>query len=87
MTEPDGGFILWVELPPAVDTLELRLDALEEKIGTAPGPMFTMRDQFRNCIRLNCGLRWTGEFERAIQTLGRLASRQIDKKLMAAKAG
>jgi DNA-binding transcriptional MocR family regulator len=87
MTEPDGGFILWVELPPMVDTLELRLDALAEKIGTAPGPMFTLRDQFRNCIRLNCGLPWTGEFERAVQTLGRLASRQIDRKLMAAKAG
>jgi DNA-binding transcriptional MocR family regulator len=87
MTEPDGGFILWVEFPAAVDTLELRLDALEEKIGTAPGPMFTLRDQFRNCLRLNCGLPWTPEFERAIQTLGRLASRQIERKIRAAKAG
>ena len=77
MTEPAGGFVLWVEFPPSVDTLRLRVEALEEKISTAPGPIFSVRHQFRNCLRINCGLPWNGAFEKAIQTIGRLAARQI----------
>ena len=78
VTEPAGGFVLWVECPPAVDAVRLRHRALEEKIVTAPGPIFSVRDQFRNCIRINCGVPWSSAFERAIQTLGRLANEQID---------
>jgi DNA-binding transcriptional MocR family regulator len=76
VTEPAGGFVLWVEFPANVDTLKLRLDALEEKISTAPGPIFSVRNQFRNCLRINCGVVWSGAFEKAIRTLGRLAAKQ-----------
>jgi DNA-binding transcriptional MocR family regulator len=76
VTDPAGGFVLWVEFPPEVDALRLRADALREMISTAPGPIFSIRHQFRNCLRLNCGLAWSGAFEKAIRTLGRLASSQ-----------
>jgi DNA-binding transcriptional MocR family regulator len=76
VTEPAGGFVLWLELPPQVDSLQLRTDALREKISTAPGPLFSARREFRNYLRINCGLRWTGSFEKAVKTLGRLASNQ-----------
>jgi DNA-binding transcriptional MocR family regulator len=78
VTDPAGGFVLWVELPPAVDAVRLRHGALKEKIVIAPGPIFSVRDQFRNCIRINCGVPWSSAFERAIQTLGRLAHEQVD---------
>jgi DNA-binding transcriptional MocR family regulator len=76
VTEPAGGFVLWVEFPPYVDALRLRTDALAHRISTAPGPIFSVRQQFGNHLRINCGLPWTPSFERAIQTLGRLASAQ-----------
>jgi DNA-binding transcriptional MocR family regulator len=79
VTEPAGGFIFWVEFPAGVDVLRLRLHALEEKIGTAPGPIFSVRDQFRSCLRLNAGLPWTSQFEKTIQTLGRLAAAQLEE--------
>jgi DNA-binding transcriptional MocR family regulator len=75
-TEPSGGFVLWVEFPAYVDTLKLRADALEERISTAPGPIFSVRNQFRNYLRINCGLVWSGAFEKAIRCLGRLAAKQ-----------
>jgi DNA-binding transcriptional MocR family regulator len=78
VTEPAGGFVLWVEFPPAVDAVRLRQGALEAKIVIAPGPIFSVRDQFRNCIRINCGMPWSSAFERAIQTLGRLANEQVE---------
>jgi DNA-binding transcriptional MocR family regulator len=77
VTEPAGGFVLWVELPSSVDALKLRIDALEEKISIAPGPMFSVRHEFRNHLRIHAGLPWTGALEKAIQTLGRLAEGQI----------
>jgi DNA-binding transcriptional MocR family regulator len=64
-------------LPLGVDTLKLRIDALEEKISTAPGPIFSVRHQLKNYLRINSGLQWTPAFERAIQTLGRLAAKQL----------
>ncbi len=43
-------------------------------ISVAPGPIFSPRREFRNCLRLNAGHPWTPELDRAIATLGQLAS-------------
>lgn len=72
ISRPQGGFVIWVELPPQVDTVKLHTDALRHRINLAPGPLFSARDRYRNCLRINCGLPWTEEVERGIATLGRL---------------
>jgi DNA-binding transcriptional MocR family regulator len=73
VTRPDGGFVLWVELPASADSLELYRKALEAKISIAPGSLFSPKQHYRNCIRLNCAHPWTEKIDRALQTLGRLA--------------
>ena len=73
MTRPTGGFILWVSLPARVNTKELHVQALERGISIAPGLIFSNTEQFNHCVRLNCGLPWSTEAERALQTLGELA--------------
>jgi DNA-binding transcriptional MocR family regulator len=70
LTRPSGGFVLWVELPPAVQALELQDRAHAEGISVAPGPMFSARQGFGNFIRLNCGHPWNARLERAVGTLG-----------------
>lgn len=74
MTRPKGNFILWVSLPVRVNTQDLHVRALERGISIAPGPIFSNTEQFNHCIRLNCGLPWNNETERALRTLGQLAS-------------
>jgi DNA-binding transcriptional MocR family regulator len=69
---PEGGYFVWVELPRGVDCLELHRLALEQGISVAPGPIFSPRREFRNCVRLNCGHPWSGELDRAVQRLGEL---------------
>jgi len=76
-SRPEGSMILWVELPAAVDTLRLHGDALAHRINTAPGPLFSVKDRYRNCLRMNCGIPWTAEIEAALQTLGDLAQKQL----------
>src|SRR5262245_10758848 len=41
VTRPSGGFVLWVELPRGSDAVELYELAMQERIGFAPGPMFS----------------------------------------------
>lgn len=76
-SRPEGGFVLWVELPPGVDTLRLHRDALKHRITTAPGALFSVKDRYRNCLRMNCGLPWTDAIETAVRTLGDLAQKQL----------
>ncbi len=76
VTRPQGGCLLWVELPRQVDSLELFGRAIEEKISIAPGPMFSAKLGFRNFCRLNAGVLWSDRIEQALMVLGRLASEQ-----------
>ncbi|HKY06918.1 MAG TPA: PLP-dependent aminotransferase family protein [Candidatus Binatia bacterium] len=73
VTRPQGGYVLWVELPRAVDSIELHRRALERKISIAPGPIFSPKQRYKNFIRLSCGLPWSEKIDRAVRELGDLA--------------
>ncbi len=72
-TRPEGGFIVWVELPPQIDALHLYQRALKEGITFAPGPIFSPKGAYRNFLRLNASC-WTPEVEAALARLGELAA-------------
>ncbi len=74
ITRPKGGFILWVSLPRRVNTKDLHVRALQQGISIAPGLIFSNTEQFNHCVRLNCGIPWNRESERALMTLGMLAN-------------
>jgi DNA-binding transcriptional MocR family regulator len=74
VTRPTGGVVLWVELPRNVDGVELFGTALASRIGIAPGIVFSAKAEYRNYIRLSCGLLWSSTVERAVEKLGRLVS-------------
>lgn len=74
VTQPEGGYFLWVVLPESVDALELHRQALAHGISIAPGPMFSAKRAFRNCIRLNYGHAWDERQAQAMALLGALAT-------------
>ncbi len=78
-SRPQGGFVLWVELPESVDTMQLYEWALAAGIAFLPGQMFSPSALYGNCLRLNCGNPWTPAIEAAIAQLGELAG-QFAKK-------
>jgi DNA-binding transcriptional MocR family regulator len=51
---PEGGCVLWLELPEGFDSIAFYLRARAEGIGLAPGPLFSPRGGYRNCVRLSC---------------------------------
>jgi DNA-binding transcriptional MocR family regulator len=74
-TRPAGGYVLWVELPSQIDSIELFDRALEVQIGIAPGPIFSPKQGFRNFIRLSCGNQWSETIDKSLFKLGQLIAR------------
>lgn len=72
VSQPSGGYFLWLELPEQMDALKLFHMALAQGISIAPGPIFSPTRRFGNCIRLNYGTPWNEGAERAMETLGRI---------------
>jgi len=73
VSRPTGGFVLWLQLPEKVDSLELYKLALESNITIAPGYLFSATDRFSNYIRLNA-VAWSYPIERAVEKLGELVA-------------
>lgn len=72
VSQPQGGFFLWVELDKKIDTADFYHLAMKHHISIAPGRIFSFQNQFSNCMRLSFGLPWTNELRQSIQTLGKL---------------
>lgn len=73
VTDPPGGFILWVELPAGFDSLALYQACLVENICIAPGALFSASGRFRHCVRLGVGGRWDDAQRAALRRVGQLA--------------
>ena len=72
VTNPAGGFLFWLELPPGTDGLAIYRAALAEGVSIAPGAMFSASRSFDHCLRLAVGLPWSDKVEAAIGVVGRL---------------
>ncbi len=53
ITAPEGGFVLWIQLPEAVNSLDLYRQAVRAGITIAPGHIFSTTPRYHNFIRLN----------------------------------
>jgi len=75
MSRPTGGYVLWVEMPEGVDSIELQQQAMRHGIGLSPGAIYSASTRYGNCMRLNCAVLWSRESEAAIETLGDIAKK------------
>ena len=60
-TCPQGGFALWVTLPPGYSSVALLISILDKGISLVPGPVFDRDQRYVNAFRLSWA--WTGERE------------------------
>ncbi len=72
ISSPQGGFVLWVELPRGIDASRLFHRCLEESVNILPGSIFSPTRKFRNCIRISCGHPWDQRIERGVDKLAEL---------------
>ncbi len=71
VSDPCGGFVLWVELPRRIKTLELYGQARAQGVIYAPGPLFSAGRRYSHCLRLDAS-EWGPEAAEAVKILGEL---------------
>lgn len=76
VTRPEGGFLLWVELPEGIDTSDIYREVLKKDILIAPGRLFSVKEKYINCMRLNAGI-WNGQVEAAVGRLGEVCGKNL----------
>ncbi|MDH5656596.1 MAG: PLP-dependent aminotransferase family protein [Spirochaetia bacterium] len=77
ISRPQGGMVLWVELPKDKDSYKLYLRALKENISIVPGYIFSSSKNYKNCFRLSCGFPWTEQNRNALKRLGEIAAERL----------
>lgn len=78
-TQPQGGYLSWVELPVGADSTRILQKSVQEDITFAPGPLFSAGNDYQNYLRISCGEAWTPELDGKLRRLGELAKQQLDE--------
>ncbi|ASW73655.1 transcriptional regulator [Chryseobacterium piperi] len=73
ISRPQGGLSLWIEFDKTIQTRKLYDLAIKQDISIAPGRMFSLQDQFENCMRLCIGLPWSETIQEKLKQVGVLA--------------
>jgi DNA-binding transcriptional MocR family regulator len=55
VTTPDGGFVLWIQLPHGYNGIEIAQRAAEIDINILPGEIFSASRKYQDYIRISCG--------------------------------
>jgi DNA-binding transcriptional MocR family regulator len=55
VSQPEGGFVLWIQLPERYNGLEIQQRAAARRIHILAGEWFSPTKQYRNYIRIACG--------------------------------
>jgi len=74
ITQPLGGFVVWVELPKGCDSMKIYKTAMNKNISIAPGPIFSASGKYKHFIRISCAQPWDKKMENGLKTLGKLVS-------------
>ncbi len=75
VSDPEGGYILWVQLPEGIEPLKFYEDAKLQKVVFTPGMLFTRTSEHDRSIRLNCSQPME-QLEQGLKILGKLFSFQ-----------
>ncbi len=81
VSRPQGGFVLWTQLPEGCSGTRIFHRARAEGINVAPGLMFSTTSKYDNCLRLTSAHPWSGRIEQAIARLGALAHESVAQGL------
>jgi DNA-binding transcriptional MocR family regulator len=75
---PEGGFLLWVEVPPRIDIETVYQAALLKNVAFSRGKaFFTTPETKVSSMRINCSRPTTNELVQGLETLGKILSQSV----------
>ena len=73
ISQPKGGFVLWIQLRKDIDSRIVQRKALDQNISIAPGPIFSASNKdFVNYMRMNCAIPWSVQSTKVINKLAKI---------------
>jgi Transcriptional regulators containing a DNA-binding HTH domain and an aminotransferase domain (MocR family) and their eukaryotic orthologs len=72
VTQPTGGYFLWLELAKERDSFALYQQLLAANVAIAPGILFSSQKQYTHHMRINYAQPWNSRVEQAMALLGQL---------------
>ncbi len=72
VSDPQGGFLLWLELPHKLDSAAWSERAKSKGVSFARGEVFLTSPARRGCLRLNCARAEESDLEKGIRILAEL---------------
>jgi DNA-binding transcriptional MocR family regulator len=78
VSRPQGGFLMWVELPENIDIMPICCALREQGIHIAPGSLLSASGKYRNCLRLNYALPVDTAIEAALRKTGEALSHVLE---------
>ncbi|WPN48059.1 MULTISPECIES: PLP-dependent aminotransferase family protein [unclassified Pseudomonas] len=76
LTNPQGGTLLWVELPRRHSSMAFFQDALKVGIQISPGDIYSNSRHFDHFVRMGCGAPYSARIDEALETLGKILKAQ-----------
>lgn len=70
LSQPAGGYVMWMQMHESVDGLDLYERAIQERISIAPGQLFSFEGMYKNYLRISFSAPWSDEVEAGIKRLG-----------------
>ncbi|MFN8671914.1 MAG: PLP-dependent aminotransferase family protein [Candidatus Sericytochromatia bacterium] len=72
ISNPKGGFSIWLKLPENIDSFDIYKKALEENISIVPGIVFSPSERHNNYIRLSSSFDYENILEDKIKILAKI---------------
>jgi len=79
VSNPPSGDTLWLELHPAIASMDLFKRCASEGITFGPGELFTATDRYRHCLRLNFSGPWDTTTQQALARMGEIARQMLER--------
>ncbi|MCG8710827.1 PLP-dependent aminotransferase family protein [Brenneria sp. 4F2] len=79
VSRPQGGFLMWIELPESFDAQRLNREVRKSGIQIAAGSLFSASGKYRNCLRLSYALPFTDETGKGLRILGETVSQMMNE--------
>ena len=77
ITQPRGGYALWIRLPDSIDAKTLRESANKQKLDFLPGEFFSLQSRFKNYIRLVIVPPFNKSYQKDLQKLAQLIEQNL----------
>jgi 2-aminoadipate transaminase len=78
-TEPRGGFLTWLTLPEALDTMAMRPAAIAAGVAYVPGPPFHVGGNGHHSLRLSFSHLTEAELETAVERLATVVRSSLER--------